>query len=183
MCERNRNENGVADAETATGKKVGAEGVAEEAVGKNAGSPRLAIARYFPSVGVRVHGSWDHIYQTPSFENILLASSPQTQALDTSLPVVQLPVEPAHGNYYELGATNALFGKLRLDTNMYRRDVKNYADDSQIFRTGISFPIDFNNASFTALKDRLGKRLQLGITLRCEPDLATRCRPVRTGGR
>ena len=115
-------------------------------VNKNAVSPRVAIARYFPSVGVQVHGSWDHVFQTPSFENILLSSSPEAQALDTSVPIVQLPVEPAHGNYYELGATKALFGKLRVDTNMYRRDVKNYADDSQIFSTGISFPIEFDKA-------------------------------------
>ena len=75
-----------------------------------------------------------------------MSSSPEAQALDTSVPIVQLPVEPAHGNYYELGATKALFGKLRVDTNMYRRDVKNYADDSQIFSTGISFPIEFDKA-------------------------------------
>ena len=115
-------------------------------VNKNDVSPRVAISRYFPSVGVKVHGSWDHVFQTPSFENIILSSSPEAQALDISVPIVQLPVEPAHGNYYEFGATKAFFGKLLVDTNMYRRDVNNYADDSQIFSTGISFPIEFRKA-------------------------------------
>jgi hypothetical protein len=112
-------------------------------VNQNAVSPRISISRYFPSVGLNIHGSYDRIFQTPSFENILLASSPAAEALDTSVPALQLPVQPSHGNYYELGATKAFFGKLRLDTNMFRRDVNNYADDSQILSTGISFPLAF----------------------------------------
>jgi hypothetical protein len=113
-------------------------------VNQNAVSPRVAISRYFPSVGVNIHGSYDRIFQTPSFENILLASSPAAEAIDTSVPALQLPVQPSHGNYYELGATKAFFGKLRLDTNVFRREVNNYADDSQILSTGISFPIAFD---------------------------------------
>jgi hypothetical protein len=124
-------------------------------VNKNAVSPRVSIARYFPSVGIKLHGSWDHVFQTPSFENILLSSSPAAQALDTSVPILQLPVEPAHGNYYELGATKAIFGKVRIDTNMYRRDVSNYADDSQIFSTGISFPIEFRKAIIYGAEGKL----------------------------
>jgi len=112
-------------------------------VNQNAVSPRISVSRYFPKVGVNIHGSYDRIFQTPSFENILLASSPAAEALDTSVPAVQLPVEPSHGNYYELGATKAFFGKVRLDTNVFRRNVNNYADDSQILSTGISFPIAF----------------------------------------
>jgi hypothetical protein len=113
---------------------------------QNAVSPRLAVSRYFPSVGMNIHGSYDRIFQTPSFENILLASSPAAEAIDNSVPAVQLPVQPSHGNYFELGATKAFFGKLRFDTNMFRRDVNNYADDSQILSTGISFPIAFDHA-------------------------------------
>jgi outer membrane receptor for Fe3+-dicitrate len=108
---------------------------------QNAVSPRLSISRYFPSVGVNIHASYDRIFQTPSFENILLASSPAAEAIDTSVPALLLPVQPSHGNYYELGATKAFFGKLRFDANMFRRNVNNYADDSQILSTGISFPI------------------------------------------
>ena len=112
-------------------------------VNEHAVSPRVAISRFFPSVGVNVHASYDRIFQTPSFENILLASSPAAEALDTSVPALQIPVQSSHGNYYELGATKAFFGKLRLDTNMFRRDLNNYADDSQVLSTGISFPIAF----------------------------------------
>lgn len=124
-------------------------------VNQNDVSPRVAISRYFPAAGIKVHGSWDHVFQTPSFENIILSSSPEAQALDTSVPIVQLPVKPAHGNYYELGATKALSGKLLVDANMYRRDVNNYADDSQIFSTGISFPIEFRRAIIYGAEGKL----------------------------
>jgi hypothetical protein len=122
---------------------------------QNAVSPRLAVSRYFPSVGVNVHFSYDRIFQTPSFENILLASSPQAEAIDTSVPALQLPVQPSHGNYYEWGATKAFFGKVRVDANMFRRDVNNYADDSQILSTGISFPIAFDHAILYGAEGKL----------------------------
>ena len=122
---------------------------------QNAVSPRVAISRYFPSVGVNVHFSYDRIFQTPSNENILLSSSPAAESIDTTVPALQLPVQPSHGNYYELGATTAFVGKLRLDANMFRRAVNNYADDSQILSTGISFPIAFDHAILYGAEGKL----------------------------
>jgi hypothetical protein len=124
-------------------------------VNQNTVSPRLAVSRYFPTLGLNIHGSYDRIFQTPSFENIILASSPQAEQLDTSVPAVQLPVQPSHGNYYELGLTKVLFNKLRVDANMFRRDVNNYADDSQILSTGISFPIAFRKAILYGAEGKL----------------------------
>jgi hypothetical protein len=124
-------------------------------VNQNALSPRLAVSRYFRNIGLNIHASYDRIFQTPSFENILLASSPAAEAIDTSVPALLLPVEPSHGNYYELGATKAFFGKLRLDTNMFRRVVNNYADDSQILSTGISFPIAFRKGILYGAETKL----------------------------
>jgi hypothetical protein len=66
------------------------------------------------------------------------------ESLDPS--VLRLPVQPSHGNYYEVGLTKAFFEKLRLDANMFRRDVNNYADDDQILSTAVSFPIAFRKA-------------------------------------
>ena len=42
--------------------------------------------------------------------------------------------------------TKAFFEKLRLDANMFRRDVNNFADDDQILSTAVSFPIAFQKA-------------------------------------
>ena len=124
-------------------------------VNQNAVSPRVAASRYFPTLGLNLHAAYDRIFQTPSFENILLASSPAAESLDTSVPAVQLPVKPSQGNYYELGLTQGLLGKLRVDANMFRRDVNNYADDSQILSTGISFPIAFRKAILYGAEGKL----------------------------
>jgi hypothetical protein len=107
--------------------------------------PRFAISRYFPKAGVVVHFSYDRIFQTPSFENILLSSSTAATSLDPAS--LQLPVQPSEGNYYEVGFTKAFFQQFRLDVNYFRRLVNNYADDDQIANTTISFPIAFRKAT------------------------------------
>jgi hypothetical protein len=124
-------------------------------VNQNAVSPRVAASRYFAAVCLNIHAAYDRIFQTPSFENILLSSSPAAESLDTSVPAVQLPVQPSHGNYYELGLTKALFNRLRVDANIFRRDVNNFADDSQVLSTGISFPIAFRKATLYGAEGKL----------------------------
>jgi hypothetical protein len=113
-------------------------------VNQNALSPRLSVSRYLPSLGLLLHVSYDRVFQTPSFENILLSSSPAVQNFEPW--VVRQPLQPSHGNYYEVGLTKGFFGKLRLDGNYFRRDVNNYADDDQILNTAVSFPIAFRKA-------------------------------------
>jgi hypothetical protein len=106
--------------------------------------PRFAISRYFPSAGLVAHFSYDRVFQTPSFENILLSSSTAVEALDSNF--LRLPVQPSVGNYYEAGLTKAFYGKVKLDANYFRRLVNNYADDDQIDNTSISYPIAFLKA-------------------------------------
>ena len=111
---------------------------------RQAVDPRFSISRYFPSADLVLHFSYDRVFQTPSFENILLSSSTAATMLN---PIsVQLPVEPSEGNYYEVGLTKAFLGNLRLDANYFRRLVNNYADDDQIQNTTISFPIAFRKS-------------------------------------
>ena len=114
-------------------------------VNRHAVEPRLAISRYFPSSDSILHFSYDRVMQTPSFENILLSSSTQVESLDPTT-FLRLPVEPSPGNYFEGGLTQALFGRAKLDVNVFRRAVSNYADDDQIDNTTISFPIAFRKA-------------------------------------
>lgn len=111
---------------------------------QNAVSPRVAISHYFSSAGLIVHASYDRVFQTPSFENILLASSPAVLSFEPT--VLRLPVQPSHGNYFELGASKSFLNQLRFDANYFRRSVNNYADDNQILNTPISFPIAFSKA-------------------------------------
>ena len=107
-------------------------------------SPRFSISRYFPSADLMLHFSYDRVFQTPSFENILLSSS--TAAANLNTISLQLPVEPSEGNYYEVGLTKAFFKRFKLDANYYRRYFNNFADDDQIQNTTISFPIAFRKA-------------------------------------
>ena len=111
---------------------------------RQAFDPRFAISRYFPSADLVMHFSYDRVFQTPSFENILLSSSTEVESLNSRF--LRLPVEPSEGNYYEAGLTKAFAGKIRLDANYFRRLVANYADDDQIENTTISYPIAFRKA-------------------------------------
>ena len=120
---------------------------------QNAVSPRLAVARFFKSRGLLVHASYDRVFQTPAFENLLLSSSPQVVSL--SPEVLRLPVQPSHGDYFEIGATKALFGQVRVDANYYRRTVNNYADDDQLLNTAVSFPIAFNHAAIYGAEGKI----------------------------
>jgi hypothetical protein len=112
---------------------------------RQAVDPRFSISRYFPGAGLALHFSYDRVFQTPSFENILLSSSTEVESLSPG-NFLRLPVEPSEGNYYEVGITKAFQRKIRLDANYFRRLVNDYADDDQIDNTTISFPIAFRKS-------------------------------------
>jgi hypothetical protein len=120
---------------------------------QNAVSPRLGVARYFSSAKVVLHASYDRAFQTPAFENILLASSPAVLSLNAN--VLRLPLKPSQGNYYELGLTKSFADKLKLDVNYFRRHFDNYADDDLLLNTAVSFPISFRKASIYGAEGKL----------------------------
>jgi outer membrane cobalamin receptor len=122
-------------------------------VNQNAVSPRLAISRYFHSADLVLHASYDRAFQTPDFENILLSSSGQIVSLNPQ--VLRLPVQPSHGNYFEVGATKSFLQKLRLDVNYFDRSVNNFADDDQLLDTAVSFPIAFRRANIYGAEAKL----------------------------
>jgi len=125
-------------------------------VGESAWSPRLGISRFIPQSKTLLHFSYDRVFQTPAMENLLLASSPDLDSLNPV--VVRIPVRPSRGNYFEGGVTQALFGKLRLDANIFRRNFRNFADDDVLLDTGVSFPIAFDNARI------IGEEIRLAVT-------------------
>jgi hypothetical protein len=109
---------------------------------QNAWSPRLSLGRYVPAWNVMLHASYDRIFQTPSFENILISSSPKIDSLNPEF--LRLPVRPSSGNYFEGGISKGISSRVRLDANVYRRDARNFADDDQLLSTGVSYPISFD---------------------------------------
>lgn len=113
-------------------------------VNQNAVSPRLSLGRYFPSADMVLHVSYDRIFQTPSSDNLILASSPLVASLNPQ--VLRLPVKPSHADFFEGGMTKALRGQWRISANVFRRQLDNFADDDQLLSTAVSFPIAFRRA-------------------------------------
>jgi hypothetical protein len=124
-------------------------------VSESALSPRVGLSRYIDRWKMLLHVSYDRVFQTPAMENLLLASSAQVISLNPE--VLRLPVSPSHGNYFEGGISQALFARLRLDANIFRRNFRNFADDDVLLDTGVSFPIAFNKARI------IGEELRLAI--------------------
>lgn len=120
---------------------------------EQAWSPRLAVSRYLRGSQTLLHAAFDRIFQTPSSENILISSSPLVTSLDPQ--VLRLPVQPSRGNYYEGGVTQGIAGHARVDVNVFRRDVRNYADDDQLLNTGVSYPIAFDRAVLYGAEGKL----------------------------
>jgi hypothetical protein len=113
-------------------------------------SPRVGIAYYLPKLKINFHASYDRVFQTPAFENLLVSSSPAVSSLDPL--VLRLPVQPARGNYYEAGFAHALMSHIRMTGNFFWRRYHNYPDDDLLLNTGVSFPITFALANITAKK-------------------------------
>jgi len=122
-------------------------------VKQSAASPRIGAGWYWPGADLVFRASFDRIFQTPAFENLLLASSTAVDALNDN--VVRLPVRPSVGNYYEAGFAKGFFGKLRLDANYYRRAMNNFADDDLLLNTGVSFPIAFQRSEIHGVEVKL----------------------------
>jgi hypothetical protein len=116
--------------------------------------PRFSIARYFPSANTVLHFSYDRVFQTPSFENILLSSSTQVESIDPD-DFLRLPVKISKGDYYESGLSTVFSKHLKLDANYFRRFVNDYADDDQIDSTSISFPIAFRKAIIYGVEGKI----------------------------
>jgi hypothetical protein len=116
--------------------------------------PRVSISRYFPSANTVLHFSYDRVFQTPSFENILLSSSTQVESIDPT-DFLRLPVMPSEGDYFEMGLSSVVAQHFKFDANWFRRVVDNYADDDQIDNTTISFPIAFRKSIIYGLEGKI----------------------------
>lgn len=111
---------------------------------KQALSPRVTIGRAFPGQNLVLHASYDRVFQTPSFDNILISSSPEISAFNSDF--LRLPVQPSIGDDLELGATKGFSNRVRMDLATYRRQARNAADDDQLLNTGVSYPIAFDRS-------------------------------------
>lgn len=116
-------------------------------------SPRVTVGRAFPSRELVLHASYDRVFQTPSFENILISSSPQITAISSDF--LRLPVQPSTGNDFEVGAAKGFANRVRFDLSTYWRHARNAADDDQLLNTGVSYPIAFDRSATYGAEGKL----------------------------
>src|SRR6185503_9083693 len=116
-------------------------------------SPRLSVAYFLPTANLVVRGSYDRIFQTPAFENLLVASSPAVDSLSDQ--VLRLPVRPSRGHFFDLGFSKSLGGRARLDVSAYWRNLTNFADDDLLLNTGVGFPTTFQSATVRGAEARV----------------------------
>jgi Carboxypeptidase regulatory-like domain len=115
-------------------------------------SPRLGVAWAAPNGSLVLRAAYDRAFQTPAVENLLLASSPDVDAVGN---VMRVPVEPSRGHYVEGGVTAALGSRARLDATAYRRTFRQFADDDVFLNTGVTFPIAFDSATINGFDAKM----------------------------
>ena len=120
-------------------------------VDETAFSPRLGLAWNWKPVGMVLHASYDRVFGTPPFENLLVSAAPSSR-FENGL---YLPLHASRGNYYEAGFTQAAGSKLRLDANYFVREVNDFKDDDLLLNTGVSFPIAFHHAEVRGVEVKL----------------------------
>jgi hypothetical protein len=121
----------------------------------HAWSPRVAAAYEVPHAGVVFRASYDRAFQIPAIENLLLASSDLSGTLGGG---AFLPLLPSRANFFELGFSKSVSSRVRIDGNWYRRRFNNFADDSLLLNTGVSFPISFNSAVVRGIESKIEVR-------------------------
>ena len=122
-------------------------------------SPRVGFAYYIPRTQTVLRASYNHLFQTPPAENLLLASSAEAAAL-SPLAVIQgesgvQPIRPDKQHAFEAGVQQQLSRFFRLNMTVYQKRITNFGDKDQFFDTGIIFPITISSGRVTGEELRL----------------------------
>jgi len=124
--------------------------------------PRVGLAYYIPATKTVLRASYDRMFITPEYENILLSSSAAAASIvppeiqdNSQLGRGQLFNVSERHKAYNYGIQQGLGRALRLDLSYWKRTVVNAADQSQLFNTGIVFPLNFKGADLSGWNARL----------------------------
>ncbi len=124
--------------------------------------PRLGVAYSIAPTHTVLRASYDRMFVTPEYENILLSSSEQAAALVP--PDIQASNRLGFGQLFNVsekqdvvnvGVQQGIGSVLRVDASYWRRRVTNAADQSQFFNTGIVFPLNFKGGQLHGWNLRL----------------------------
>jgi len=124
--------------------------------------PRLGAAYFIQKTGTVLRASYNRVFYTPEYENILLSSSPEAASLVPPLVQLsralgggQLLVPGERQNAYTVGVQQALGGHARLDADFWWRRSTGAGDQDQFENTGIVFPLAFSSGRFDGWDVRL----------------------------
>lgn len=124
--------------------------------------PRVGLAYFIPSTKTVLRASYNRIFETPEYENILFSSS--LAAANLAPPAVQdsralgnglLLVPSERQNAYDVGLQQAVGSALRLDVDFWWRKGTFVGDQSQFQNTGIVFPLAFTSGDLKGWNVRL----------------------------
>jgi hypothetical protein len=124
--------------------------------------PRLGVAYFIQKTRTVLRASYNRLFYTPEYENILLSSSPEAAGLVP--PLVQqsralgggeLLVTGERQNAFMVGVQQALGDHARLDTDFWWRRSTGAGDQDQFENTGVVFPLAFSSGRFHGWDVRL----------------------------
>jgi Carboxypeptidase regulatory-like domain len=124
--------------------------------------PRVGLAYYIAPTRTVLRASYNRVFLTPEYENILFGSSEQAASLVP--PAVEESRELGGGvllnrserqNAYTVGVQQGLGSRLRLDVDFWWRRATYPADQDQFLNTGIVFPITFSSGRHNGWDVRL----------------------------
>jgi hypothetical protein len=124
--------------------------------------PRAGLAYFVSSTRTVLRASYNRVFVTPEYENILFGSSEAAASLVP--PVVKDSRELGGGvllnrserqNAYTVGLQQAVGGKLRVDVDFWWRRSTYPADQDQFENTGVVFPITFSSGRHNGWDVRL----------------------------
>ena len=117
--------------------------------------PRLGVAYYIERTATVLRGSYNRVFYTPEYENILFSSSPIAVSLvppevsdSRELGGGVLLVRSERQNAFTVGAQQGVGREVRLDGDFWWRRSRNAGDQDQFFNTGVVFPIAFDAGRF-----------------------------------
>ncbi|MCU1310918.1 MAG: TonB-dependent receptor [Candidatus Angelobacter sp.] len=116
-------------------------------------SPRIGLGWRLPKTDAFIYSSYDRVYTTPAFENLLLSSSRAAQQLTQASTGLLIPA--SRGDFYQVGIWKIWFSRVRVDTNYFVRKIRNFADDDVLLNTGVSVPISFASADIRGLEAKV----------------------------
>ncbi|MGH9441017.1 MAG: TonB-dependent receptor [Thermoanaerobaculia bacterium] len=124
--------------------------------------PRVGVSYFISQTKSVFRASYNRIFETPEYENILFSSSEEAAAL--APPDVQqsralgdglLFVPSERQDAYDLGLQQQVGPYVRLDVDFWRRDSKFAGDQDQFQNTGIVFPLAFSQGKLHGWNVRL----------------------------